>query len=264
MKASSAPFHIIKNGMRKKIVAGNWKMNTTFPEAEALTQTLLAGTDPDPGCDLVICPPFPYLVPLSDMVKNTLLKTGAQNCAAAGKGAYTGEVSAGMLVSAGASYVILGHSERRSYYHETDEVINAKVHLALNAGLIIIFCCGETLEERNAGRLEEVVSRQIREGLKELDASQVNRLVIAYEPVWAIGTGLTATPEQAQEAHAFIRGLLKELYGEEIADSISILYGGSCNASNAASLFAQPDIDGGLIGGASLSAADFLTIARSF
>jgi triosephosphate isomerase len=252
------------NAMREKIVAGNWKMNTTLAEAIALTTALRDQLNEDDTAKMIICPPFPWLVPVRTALTDVAISIGAQNCSEQRKGAFTGEVSASMLESAGAEYVILGHSERRALYGETDALIALKVRAALENGLQAIFCCGETLEEREAGKLEEVLSRQVSGALEGLNETDMAHVIVAYEPVWAIGTGVTASPEQAQEVHAFLRGLLKDVFSETVANNMSILYGGSCNAQNAASLFSQADIDGGLIGGASLNAADFLTIARSF
>lgn len=249
---------------RRKIVAGNWKMNTLYKEAivlaEAVNQYLESHSH---QCEVVICPPFPYLSAMNEKFSRRHFALGAQNCANAEKGAFTGETSATMLQSVGVEKVIIGHSERRSIYHETDQQINAKIKIALANGLKVIFCIGETLTERESGKLEEVISRQITNGLQDIDAETLKNIVIAYEPVWAIGTGVTASPEQAQEAHAFVRGLITKQYDKETAEQIIILYGGSCNAKNAATLFSQPDIDGGLIGGASLIADDFIQIIKA-
>ena len=249
--------------MRKKIVAGNWKMNNTLQEAMALTMAVKSAYKSKGANELIVCPPFPWIVPVSEVLKGTGIKTGAQNCATDEKGAFTGEVSAKMLSSAGIQYVILGHSERRSIYKETDAQINLKVKQALAAGLRVIFCVGETLDQRNSGELETVLKTQLSEGLRDIALSSLPDVVIAYEPVWAIGTGVTASPEQAQEVHAFIRNQLVEMYGSQESDDMTILYGGSCNAQNAASLFSKKDIDGGLIGGASLKAEDFIKIFES-
>jgi triosephosphate isomerase (TIM) len=248
--------------MPQKIVAGNWKMNSNMPEALALASELMAGIS-QVKSKVVVCPPFPFLDPLAKLMQGSGIGIGAQNCASFDKGAFTGEVSAGMIASVGANYVIIGHSERRILFGETDSTIKQKIVQALNHHLVVIFCCGETLQERESGRLEEVISRQIADGLPEVIENPSASLILAYEPVWAIGTGKTASPAQAAEVHEFIRGLLVERFKEQGAE-ISILYGGSCNALNAAELFSQPNINGGLIGGASLKSNDFLAICQSF
>lgn len=251
--------------MRKNIVAGNWKMNKTLQEGIALATELkdtLVGTTPN--CDVVIGTPFIHLATVVETVKKSPIKVAAQNCADKESGAYTGEVSASMIKSTGVNYVILGHSERRAYYGETFEILRNKVLLALKNELTPIFCIGELKEEREANKQNEVVKAQLEGSVFNLSATDFGKIVIAYEPVWAIGTGLTATSEQAQEIHAFIRSLIADKYGKEVADSTSILYGGSCNAGNAAELFSKPDVDGGLIGGASLKAVDFKAIISAF
>lgn len=251
--------------MRKNIVAGNWKMNKTLQEGIALAKELnevLANERPN--CDVIICTPFIHLASVTPLVDSAKIGVGAENCADKESGAYTGEVSAAMVASTGAKYVILGHSERRAYYHETPEILKEKVRLALANGLTPIFCVGEVLEEREAGKQNEVVYGQLAGSLFELSAEEFSRLIIAYEPVWAIGTGKTATAAQAQEIHAYIRSVIADKYGRDVADNTSILYGGSCKASNARELFANPDVDGGLIGGASLKAADFKGIIDAF
>lgn len=251
--------------MRKNIVAGNWKMNKTLQEGIALAKELnevLANERPN--CDVIICTPFIHLASVTPLVDSAKIGVGAENCADKESGAYTGEVSAAMVASTGAKYVILGHSERRAYYHETPEILKEKVRLALANGLTPIFCVGEVLEEREAGKQNEVVYSQLAGSLFDLTAEEFSRLIIAYEPVWAIGTGKTATAAQAQEIHAYIRSVIAEKYGKDVADNTSILYGGSCKASNARELFANPDVDGGLIGGASLKAADFKGIIDAF
>ena len=251
--------------MRKKIVAGNWKMNTTVTEGVALAKAIVEKVNELPkDVKLVVAPPFTHLVPVAEVLKGSPVALSAQNCADQPKGAFTGEVSAAMLKDAGCCYTILGHSERREYYGETSEKLVKKMALAFENGLKVIFCVGEKLEERNEGRHFDVVSRQISEVLFGLTAEQMASVVIAYEPVWAIGTGVTATSEQAQEIHAFIRKTLSARFGQKVADETTILYGGSCKPSNAKELFACPDIDGGLIGGASLKADDFLAIAKSY
>jgi triosephosphate isomerase len=253
--------------MRKHIVAGNWKMNKTFSEADDLVSAIMDKLEQvtlDQNTRLIICPPFPYLEMVSDYGDDSYFAVGAQNVSDQEEGAYTGEVSAKMLESMELDYCIVGHSERRAYYHETDAIVAAKVNQLLAHGIRPIVCCGEVLEERESNKQLEVVKKQITDGLFHLSAEQFADIVIAYEPVWAIGTGKTATPEQAQEMHAFIRSLIAEKYGKEVADETSILYGGSCKPSNAKELFANPDVDGGLIGGASLKADDFIAIAEAF
>ena len=250
--------------MRKNIVAGNWKMNTTVAEGIELAKAVAAKSSEVPASvKLIIAPPFTHLVPVAEAIKGSCVGLSAQNCADKEKGAYTGEVAADMLVSAGCGYTILGHSERRQYYGETDEKLVVKVKLAIANGLSPIFCVGENLDEREAGRHFDVVSAQVKNVLYTLSAEEMANVIIAYEPVWAIGTGKTATAEQAQEIHACIRKVVAEKFGD-LADEITILYGGSCKPSNAKELFACPDIDGGLIGGASLKADDFIAIALSF
>ena len=253
--------------MRKHIVAGNWKMNKTFEEADELINDIkdqLEGITLDRNTQVIICPPFPFLEMATDYSEESYFAVGAQNVSDQESGAYTGEVSAAMLESMELEYCIVGHSERRAYYHETDEIVARKVDQLLKHGISPIVCCGEVLEEREANRQFEVVKKQITDGLFHLTSEQFANIIIAYEPVWAIGTGKTATPEQAQEIHAFIRGLIAEKYGQAVADETSILYGGSCKPGNAKELFANPDVDGGLIGGASLKANDFIGIATAF
>ncbi len=251
--------------MRKNIVAGNWKMNKTLQEGKELAaelKQLLAGAKP--ACDVIIGTPFIHLVTVSEELKGSVIKVAAQNNADKESGAYTGEVSASMVKSTGAEYVILGHSERRAYYGETYEILKEKVLLALKNSLKPIFCIGEVKEEREAGKQNDVVKAQLEGSLFNLSKEEFSNIVLAYEPVWAIGTGLTATPQQAQEIHAYIRGLIAAKYGSEVAENTSILYGGSCNPGNAKELFSNPDVDGGLIGGASLKAADFKAIIDAF
>lgn len=244
--------------MRKKIVAGNWKMNKNLQEGIALAKELNEKLSADkPACDVVICTPYIHLASVAGLIDKNIIGLGAENCADKEKGAYTGEVSAEMVKSTGADYVILGHSERRAYYGETAEILKEKVNLALVNGLKVIFCIGEVLEEREAGKQNEVVKAQIEGSLFELTAEQYANIILAYEPVWAIGTGKTATAEQAEEMHAFIRGVIAEKFGTQAAEDTTILYGGSCKPSNAKELFAKPDVDGGLIGGAALKADDF-------
>ena len=217
-----------------------------------------------PKCTVILGTPFIHLADVVRTVDSKLVKVSAENCADKEKGAFTGEVSAAMVKSTGAQYVILGHSERRAYYHETDEILKEKVNLALANGLKVIFCIGEVLEQREAGKQNDVVKAQIENALFHLSADDFAKIVLAYEPVWAIGTGKTATSAQAEEIHAFIRSIVAKKYGQKVADDTTILYGGSCKASNAKELFAQPDVDGGLIGGASLKAADFYGIIEAF
>ena len=244
--------------MRKKIVAGNWKMNLNLQEGVALATELNETLKNEKAnCEVIICTPFIHLAKVADCIDQNVLKLGAENCADKEKGAYTGEVSAEMVKSTGAQYVILGHSERRQYYNETAEILREKVLLALKNNLKVIFCIGETLEERESNKQNEVVKAELEGSVFNLTKDEFANIVIAYEPIWAIGTGKTATAEQAEEIHAYIRSLVAEHYDSETADNTSILYGGSCKASNAPELFGKPDIDGGLIGGASLKAADF-------
>lgn len=251
--------------MRKNIVAGNWKMNKNLQEGIELAKELNeALKNKNVNCDVVIGTPFIHLASVASSIDTTKIGVAAQNCADKESGAYTGEVSAAMVASTGAKYVILGHSERRAYYHDTPEVLKEKVKLALAHGLTPIFCIGEVLEEREAGKHFEVVKSQIEESLFELSSEDFSKIILAYEPVWAIGTGKTATADQAQEIHAFIRKILVEKYGQAIADNTSILYGGSCNAGNAKELFSNPDVDGGLIGGASLGVDKFMPIIEAF
>ncbi len=251
--------------MRKNIVAGNWKMNTTLQEGVTLAKEVNeALKNADIKCDVVICTPATHLASVNAVIDTNKLNLGAENCADHKSGAYTGEISAAMVASTGATYVILGHSERRQYYGETSEILKEKVALALENNLTPIFCIGEVLEERENGSYFDVVKAQIEEALFNLSAEDFGKLVLAYEPVWAIGTGKTATDDQAQEMHAFIRGVIANKYGENVANDTSILYGGSCKPSNAAQIFAKPDVDGGLIGGASLKATDFMGIVTAF
>ena len=244
--------------MRKKIVAGNWKMNMNLQDGVALAKEINEALVADkPNCEVIICTPFIHLASVAGVLDPTVVGLGAENCADKAKGAYTGEVSAEMVKSTGAQYVILGHSERRQYYGETAEILKEKVDLALANGLKILFCCGETLEEREAEKQNEVVKAELEGSVFHLDAEAWKNIVIAYEPIWAIGTGKTATSDQAEEMLAYIRSTVAEKYGAEAAEETSILYGGSCKASNAPELFSKPNIDGGLIGGASLKCADF-------
>lgn len=253
--------------MRKNIVAGNWKMNKTFDEADELISNIMDKLEENELGEntlMILCPPFPYLEMCTDYGNQSYFSVGAQNVNDNDKGAFTGEVSAAMLASMEVEYCIVGHSERRAYYGETDQIVARKVDQLLKNDIRPIVCCGEVLEERKANKHFDVVKRQITDGLFHLTAEDFSKLVIAYEPVWAIGTGETATPEQAQEIHAFIRGLIADKYGKEVAENTSILYGGSCKPGNAKELFANPDVDGGLIGGAALQADDFMNIALAF
>ena len=252
------PFIKEKKIMRKKIVAGNWKMNMNLQDGIALAKELNETLKADkPNCGVVICTPFIHLASIAQFLDQDIIGLGAENCADKEKGAFTGEVSAEMVKSTGAQYVILGHSERREYYKETPEILKEKVLLAQKNDLKVIFCIGESLEEREAGKQNEVVKAELEGSVFNLSEEDFRKIVIAYEPIWAIGTGKTATAEQAEEIHAYIRSIIAEKYGQAVADDTTILYGGSCKASNAPELFAKPDIDGGLIGGASLKAADF-------
>ena len=251
--------------MRKKIVAGNWKMNKTLQEGLTFSTELKELLNNKTiNCEVVIGTPFIHLSEVSKAFEGNKVHVAAQNCANKESGAYTGEISASMVASTGANHVILGHSERRAYYNETPELLKEKVVVALANNLTPIFCVGEVLEERESGKHFEVVAAQLKDSLFELSKEDFSKLVIAYEPVWAIGTGKTASADQAQEIHAFIRETLTEKYGKEVADNTSILYGGSCNAGNAKELFSNPDVDGGLIGGASLEADKFLPIIEAF
>jgi len=249
--------------MRKPFVAGNWKMNKTGEEARKLVAEMLPDLQAISMMDRAICPPFPYLMPIAAMLAGSGIGLGAQNMYWEESGAYTGEVSPKMVAEF-CQYVILGHSERRAYFGETDETVNRKVKAAFASNLTPIMCVGETLEENEAGRTAEVVKRQVREGMKGLEAAQAAQLVVAYEPVWAIGTGRAATPEGANSVHAdVIRLTLKDMFGADVAQAVRIQYGGSVNAKNAAELFAMPDIDGALVGGAALKPADFIAIVNA-
>lgn len=250
--------------MRKNIVAGNWKMNTTLPEGVALAKEVNeALKSANAKCDVIICTPFTHLASVNAVIDSEL-GLGAENCADHASGAYTGEVSAAMVASTGAKYVILGHSERRQYYGETSAILREKIALALANGLKPIFCVGEVLEQRENGTYNDVVKAQIEEGLFQLSAEDFGKVILAYEPVWAIGTGKTATADQAQDMHAHIRKVVEDKYGKEIAGNCSILYGGSCKPDNAPEIFGKPDVDGGLIGGAALKADSFMGIIEAF
>jgi len=251
--------------MRNKIIAGNWKMNKSLGEAETLAREIvsLAQTENIVGPKIVLCVPFPFLKSVGDITADTGIAVGAQNCSEHDSGAYTGEVAANMIASVMASYVIIGHSERRQYFGETGKLLASKIDIVLKNQLTPIFCCGEPLDVREKNQHEALVRKQIEESLFHLSSEQIQKSVIAYEPVWAIGTGKTASSQQAQDMHAFIRKLLAEKYGKTVAEGITIQYGGSVQADNAKELFSQPDVDGGLIGGASLKARDFIDIVKA-
>lgn len=256
----------LKTDMRRNIVAGNWKSNQLFSQADELINDIaekLRNFD-STDVDVIVCPPFPYLELVSDAAEDVEFFVGAQNVSKFDNGAYTGEVSAAMLQSMNIDYCIVGHSERRKYFFETNRDVAEKVDRLLKVDINPIVCVGELLEEREEGRHFDVIRSQVSEGLFHLSKDQITKVILAYEPVWAIGTGKTATKDQAQEMHAFIRGLIADKYSDDVAQEVSILYGGSCNAKNARELFAQPDVDGGLIGGASLKHEDFIEIACSF
>ena len=249
--------------MRKKIIAGNWKMNLNASESETLVKGILERVGDVTDVEIAVCPPFTSLSAVSGLVRGTNMGLGAQNMHWGGKGAFTGEISANMLLTLGCRYVILGHSERRTYFGETDEAVARKVRAAVESGLAPIVCVGETLGEREAGTTAKVVEIQVRGALSGLTPEEFAGVVIAYEPVWAIGTGLNATNEQAQEVHGLIRKLLTSMFGSSMAEATRIQYGGSMKPSNARGLLEQPDIDGGLIGGASLEAGSFEAIVRA-
>lgn len=248
---------------RQKFIAGNWKMFTTAATAEQLAAAVIKGLGNEQRVDVALCPPFPYLERVAKVVKGSAIALGAQNLYPEKEGAFTGEVSPTMLVDVGCKHVILGHSERRHKLSESDAFINKKVHAALAAGLNVILCVGETLEEREANQTDKILNGQTTHGLAGVTAEMLGRIVLAYEPVWAIGTGRNATPEQAQQAHAFLRKRVGELCGVSAAEKLKIQYGGSVKPENAASLLHQPDVDGALVGGASLKADDFLAIVRA-
>lgn len=250
--------------MRRKVIAGNWKMNNNLSESQNLISKLISGFGSEKiNCDVIICPPFTSLNEAGSLVKNTAIKLGAQNMYFEENGAFTGEISASMLKSVGCEYVILGHSERRTIFGENDQLINKKIKKALTSELKPIFCVGETLQEREGNVTKDVIKRQVTEGLKDITANDMDRIIIAYEPVWAIGTGKTATPEQAQEVHAFIRDLIANLYSKSVADALIIQYGGSVKPENAKELLSQKDIDGSLVGGACLKADSFISIIKA-
>jgi triosephosphate isomerase len=249
--------------MRRPLIAGNWKMYKSPSQAKALSQELLPKLASQDHCDIVLAPPFVSLAIVRDQIRSTAIRLGAQNCFWESEGAFTGEVSAPMLRDLGCEYVIIGHSERRQYFGETDETVAKKMKAAFAAALIPIFCLGETLQEREAGHCEIVVKRQLEKGLASLTPPDISRIIISYEPVWSIGTGKTATPEMAQEVHGYLRQRLAYIYGESTAQSVRILYGGSVKPDNAADLMMRPDIDGALVGGASLQAESFTAIVSN-
>ena len=247
---------------RRILIAGNWKMNKTATEAAALVTEIKRDVFDIDNVDILVCPPFTALAVVGDVVRDSNVSLGAQNMYFEDKGAYTGEISTAMLKDCGCTHVIIGHSERRTIFNESDETINKKVKKALEADLIPVLCIGEKLEEREANKTFEVITNQLECDLADIDSDNIKKIIIAYEPVWAIGTGKTATSEQAQEAHAFIRNLIKEKYDSVVADGIIILYGGSMKPANVEELVSQPDVDGGLIGGASLEAASFVELVK--
>ena len=252
----------MNKALRKAVIAGNWKMNKTRPEAKALIEELkplVAGAD----CDVVICVPYTNLETALDATKGSNIKVGAENCHWAKSGAFTGEISADMLAEMGVEYVVIGHSERRQYFGETDKTVNMRVRAALDAGLKVILCVGELLEQREDGITSETVSLQTKIALGGVSADEMKNIIIAYEPVWAIGTGKTATADQANEVNHTIREVIASLYGKAVADATTVQYGGSMNAANAPELLSKEDVDGGLIGGASLKAADFSVIVKA-
>ena len=249
--------------MRKKVIAGNWKMNNDLSESQNLVSGIISGLGNDTNCDVIVCPPFTSLSEVNILIKNTPVKLGAQNMHYEESGAFTGEISNSMLKSVGCEYVIIGHSERRTIFGENDEMINKKINKALESGLKVIFCIGESLEQREEGITNEIVKKQIVNGLMNVTSDDLKNIIVAYEPIWAIGTGKTATPEQAQEVHSFIRGQIENIYSKESAENLQIQYGGSVKPENAATLLSQPDIDGALVGGACLKADSFLSIIAS-
>ena len=250
--------------MRRKVIAGNWKMHKDLSESQNLISKLINELRKEEvNCDIIICPPFTSLSEAAGLVKNTIVKLGAQNMHYEDKGAFTGEVSAAMLKSVGCEYVILGHSERRAIFSESDEMINKKIKKALGSGLRPIFCIGETLQQRESGTMNDVIKRQVTDGLQHVSTGEMEKIIIAYEPVWAIGTGVTATPQQAQEVHVYVRQLINNIFGDDTAEKLIIQYGGSVKPDNAAELLSQSDIDGALVGGACLEADSFLKIIKS-
>lgn len=253
----------MSSARRTPLIAGNWKMHKSIAEAAAFVDGLRPLVAEWSGIDLVICPPFTALQATGDALADSTIMLGAQNAYCAASGAYTGEVSPQMLLDAGCTWVIIGHSERRQIFGEADDLLNRKLHFALDSGLRVMFCIGETLAEREGGTMNAVLERQINEGLKGLGADRFDHVAVAYEPVWAIGTGVVATPEQAQEAHAYVRGVVAKGFGDAVASALRIQYGGSVKPDNAAVLFGQPDVDGFLVGGAALEPGSFADIARA-
>ncbi len=250
--------------MRKKVIAGNWKMNNDLSESQNLISKLISGLSNEKvNCDVIVCPPFTSLSEANSLLKKSIIKLGAQNMYFEENGAFTGEISASMLKNTGCEYVILGHSERRTIFGETDQVINKKIKKALQSNLLPIFCVGESLQERESEVTNDIIKRQITEGLKNISSAEMQKIIIAYEPVWAIGTGKTASPQQAEDVHAFIRGLVKSLYSNEIAEELVIQYGGSVKPDNAKELLSQKDIDGALVGGACLKSESFIEIIKA-
>ena len=250
--------------MRRKVIAGNWKMNNDVKGTQNLLSKLSSGLSMENlNCDVIVCPPFTSLFEAQQLLKDTKIKIGAQNMYYESSGAFTGEISASMLKSVGCEYVILGHSERRTIFGENDEIINKKIKKAIESGLKPIFCIGELLEEREAGITKKIIEKQVKSGLNDISSEEMTRIIIAYEPVWAIGTGKTASPEQAEEVHEFIRNLIKEKYGISISEKIVIQYGGSVNSNNARDLLFQENIDGALVGGASLKVDSFIGIVQA-
>ena len=250
--------------MRKKVIAGNWKMNNDLSESQNLISKLISGLSNEKvNCDVIVCPPFTSLSEANSLLKKSIIKLGAQNMYFEENGAFTGEISASMLKNTGCEYVILGHSERRTIFGETDQVINKKIKKALQSDLLPIFCVGESLQERESEVTNDIIKRQITEGLKNISSAEMQKIIIAYEPVWAIGTGKTASPQQAEDVHAFIRELVKSLYSNEIAEGLVIQYGGSVKPDNAKELLSQKDIDGALVGGACLKSESFIEIIKA-
>jgi triosephosphate isomerase len=250
--------------MRKKVIAGNWKMNNDIFESQNLISKLTSGLDNEKvNCDVIVCPPFTSLSEAKSLLKNSIIKLGAQNMYFEESGAFTGEISASMLKNAGCDYVILGHSERRTIFGESDQVINKKIKKAIQSDLLPIFCVGESLQERESEITYDIIKKQVTEGLKNISSADMQKIIIAYEPVWAIGTGKTASPQQAEDVHAFIRRLVKSLYSNEIAEELIIQYGGSVKPDNAKELLSQKDIDGALVGGACLKSDSFIEIIKA-
>lgn len=249
--------------MRTPLIAGNWKMNLLTDDAVRLAQDLARGTQGLSGVEIVVCPAFTVLQAVAAALKGSPIGLGAQNCYVSENGAYTGEISPHMLRDAGCTWTIIGHSERRQYFNESAELLNEKLKFALASGLNVMFCIGETLEQRESGQMNAVLQRHVLQGLTGLDTPDFDRIALAYEPVWAIGTGLTATPEEAEEAHQYVRSLVAEQFGETVAGALRIQYGGSVKPGNAAELMAQPNVDGALVGGASLKAEDFTAIVKA-